>query len=67
MRHAAAADIGGVALFSPVMEIYDRYDGSFIDTPAWRRRRKESNAYLLSLKPAELTVYPYFSSGTTLP
>ena len=38
-RQAAATDIGGVALFSPVMEIYDRYDRSFVDTPAWRLRR----------------------------
>jgi len=59
-RHASATDIGGVALFSPVMEIYDRYDAGFVDTPAWRLRRKESNAYLLSLKPVEQTVYPYF-------
>jgi predicted TIM-barrel fold metal-dependent hydrolase len=59
-RHAATTDIGGVAFFSPVAEIYDRYDAGFADTPAWRLRRKESNAYLLSLKPAEMTVYPYF-------
>ena len=59
-RQAAATDIGGVAFYSPVAEIYDRYDASFVDTPAWGRRRRESNAYLLSLKPAELTVYPYF-------
>ena len=59
-QQAAETDIGGVALFSPVMEIYDRYDARFVDTPAWRLRRKESNAYLLTLKPAELTVYPYF-------
>ncbi|MFO7715093.1 amidohydrolase family protein [Desulfosarcina sp.] len=59
-RQAAAADIGAVALFSPVPEIYDRHDRRFADTPAWRLRRRESNAYLLSLDPAELTVYPYF-------
>ena len=59
-RQVAATDIGGVAFFSPVMEIYDRYDGGFVDTPVWRLRRKESNAYLLSLDPVGLTVYPYF-------
>jgi hypothetical protein len=59
-RQAADTDIAGVALFSPVYEIYDRYDGNFADTPAWRLRRKESNAHLLSLKPGDLTVYPYF-------
>jgi hypothetical protein len=59
-QHATTTDIGGVAFFSPVLEIYDRYDAGFVDTPAWRMRRKESNAFLLSLKPLELTVYPYF-------
>jgi len=49
-----------VAVFSPVMEIYDRHDPKFMDTPEWRRRRKESNAYLLSLKSGSMTVYPYF-------
>jgi hypothetical protein len=56
----AATDIGGVALFSPVLEIYDRYDFHFTDTFEWRLRREQSNLYLLLLKPADLTVYPYF-------
>jgi hypothetical protein len=59
-RQAAATDIGAVAVFSPVMEIYDRHDPGFADTPAWRRRRKQSNAHLLSMNPGDLTVYPYF-------
>lgn len=57
---AAGTRIGGAALFSPVMEIYDRYDPNFTDTPAWRRRRQTSNAHLLSLSTEELTVFPYF-------
>jgi len=60
LRDAGGTNISGVAFFSPVMEIYDRYDFHFTDSPEWRRRRQESNAYLLSLKPKELTVYPYF-------
>lgn len=59
-RQVADTDIDGVAFFSPVMEIYDRYDADFVDTPAWQESRRQSNAYLLSLKPAELKVYPYF-------
>jgi hypothetical protein len=59
-RHLAGTEIRGAALFSPVQEIYDRYDSGFRDNPAWQRRRRESNAYLLSLAPAGLTVYPYF-------
>lgn len=59
-QQAAGTDIGGVALFSPVLEIYDRCDFLFTDTYAWRLCRQESNAYLLALKPAGLTVFPYF-------
>jgi hypothetical protein len=56
----AATPIEGVAFFSPVLEIYDRYDSGFSDSPAWRQRRRQSNAYLLSLKSFQLMVYPYF-------
>jgi hypothetical protein len=59
-QQLTGTDIGGAAMFSPVLEIYDRYDFNFTDTPAWRRSRQESNAYLLSLKSADLTVFPYF-------
>lgn len=59
-QQIAGTDIGGAAMFSPVLEIYDRYDFNFTDTPAWRHRRQESNANLLSLKSAYLTVFPYF-------
>lgn len=56
----AGTPIGGVAFFSPVLEIYDRYDFNFIDGPDWQERRRQSNAYLLSMNPPELTIYPYF-------
>ena len=59
-RQLAETGIRGVALFSPVLEIYDRYDFHFTDTPAWRLRRQESNAFLLSLDASEPTVFPYF-------
>ena len=55
-----ATPIEGVAFFSPVLEIYDRYDPNFSDSPDWQRRRRQSNEYLLSLNTPELTVYPYF-------
>jgi len=57
---AAGAGIDGAAVFSPVMEIYDRYAPDFADTPAWRRRRTESNAYLLELESDLLRIFPYF-------
>ena len=59
-RHIEGTNIRGAALFSPVLEIYNRYDRNFKDTLTWQRRRKESNAFLLSLKKSALTVYPYF-------
>ena len=59
-QQAAGTDIGGVALFSPVLEIYDRHDFHFTDTPAWRLLRQKSNASLLLLKSANLTIFPYF-------
>ena len=59
-RQVAGTDIRGAALFSPVLEIYDRYDFHFTDSQAWRLRREKSNAYLLLLDSAELTVFPYF-------
>jgi len=58
--HLAGTPIRGAALFSPVQEIYDRYDPEFVDTPDWQRRRRESNAYLLSLDSPGFAVHPYF-------
>jgi hypothetical protein len=59
-QEVAGTDIGGVAFFPPVLEIYDRYDFDFTDTVAWQRIRQKSNSYLLSLRSANLRVYPYF-------
>jgi predicted TIM-barrel fold metal-dependent hydrolase len=59
-NQVAGTEIEGAAVFSPVMEIYDRYDADFEDTPAWQRRRRKSNAYLLELDSDELMVFPYF-------
>jgi hypothetical protein len=59
-QQIAGTDIAGVALFSPVLEIYDRYDFQFTDTDVWQDRRRLSNTYLLSLHSADLNVYPYF-------
>lgn len=52
--------IGGAVMMSPVMEIYDRYDPDFQDTPQWRARRAESNEYLLGIGSPDFTVYPFF-------
>lgn len=52
--------VTGAAMFPPVMEIYDRNDPFFPDTPRWRSRRKAANEYLLTLRGREIDVYPYF-------
>lgn len=52
--------IGAAVMFSPVGEIYDRYDPSFRDNSLWRRRRSESNRYLSEMKRPDFIVYPFF-------
>ncbi len=58
--HAGGSGIEGVVMFSPVMEIYDRYDANFKDNDKWRQRRKKSNKHLLEIGNQELIVIPYF-------
>ena len=53
------AGVNGAVCFSPVMEIYDRYDPDFRDDEHWRRRRESSRRYLCSLKNAAHRVYPF--------
>jgi len=60
LGYIGGSGIKGAVMFSPVMEIYDRYDPEFMDTGDWRRRRAESNEYLLSVGTKEFRVYPYF-------
>jgi predicted TIM-barrel fold metal-dependent hydrolase len=57
---ASACGIQTVVMFSPVQEIYDRYDPDFEDTPQWQTRRAQSNAYLLGIGDGDLEVIPYF-------
>ena len=57
---ARGSGIGGAVVFSPVIEVYDRYDPYFEDTPEWQKKRRESNDYLLSLAPPDFEVIPYF-------
>ena len=66
ISYIRGSGIEGAVMFSPVIEIYDRYDPHFRDTDEWRRRRAQSNGYLLSLsrggnlETSEFEVYPYF-------
>jgi hypothetical protein len=52
--------IEAVVMFSPVMEIYDRYSPNFEDNDEWQQRRKISNEYLLKIGNSDLAVIPYF-------
>jgi hypothetical protein len=60
ISNIGGSGIGGAVMFSPVMEIYDRYDPHFRDTGEWKRRRAESNEYLFSVAIPGFEVYPYF-------
>jgi predicted TIM-barrel fold metal-dependent hydrolase len=52
--------IAGAVLFAPVMEVYDRYDFDFEDTPQWRARREQANRFLTALGSGDFQVIPYF-------
>ena len=60
LAHVKSSPIGGVVMFSPVAEIYDRDDPDFQDSLHWRNQREASNQYLLGLGSRELEVIPYF-------
>jgi uncharacterized protein len=61
LAEVKGSDISGVAMFAPVMEIYDRNDPDFVDTSEWQQRRRQANSYLLSLgEDGRLEVFPFF-------
>ena len=51
--------IDGGVVFSPVEEIYDRYDPLFTDSDEYARSRSSVHGYLLNLA-RDARVYPYF-------
>ncbi len=54
------ADLDAVVCFSPVMEIYDRNDPHFVDTPAWKEQRQRSRQYLTTLADKPVPVLPFY-------
>ena len=52
--------IDTVVMFSPVLEIYNRFDPNFIDSDEYRQMRKKSNEHLLTIGHPDLKVIPYF-------
>ena len=56
------AGVDAVWMFPPVMEVYDRHDPDFTDTPDWRARRQRAHRYLLELARTRQRprVFPFF-------
>ncbi len=52
-----AADIEGGVLFSPVEEIYDRFDRHFVDSPYYAESREKVHRYLESLRSENLYIF----------
>jgi uncharacterized protein len=59
LRAWEPAGIDGGAMFSPVEEIYDRYDSMFTDSEQYARSRNRVHDYLLGLAE-QRPVFPYF-------
>ncbi len=57
---AHARGIAGAVMIPPVLEVYDRYDCDFRDTPYWRERRARANDYLLTVGNKDFEVFPFF-------
>ncbi|NLI80487.1 MAG: amidohydrolase family protein [Deltaproteobacteria bacterium] len=57
---AKGSGITAAVFFPPVMEIYDRYQFHFQDSPQWRQRRERANRYLEALDHPDFQVYPFF-------
>lgn len=53
-------DIDGGVLFSPVEEIYDRYDFTFVDSDYYRRSRKTVHDYLAKLTADNKNIYAHW-------
>jgi uncharacterized protein len=54
-----AGEIHGGVLFSPVEEIYDRYDPCFTDSQEYRHARSRVHNYLLDIA-SRAHIFPYF-------
>lgn len=60
-------DIDGGVLFSPVEEIYDRYDPSFTDNAFFKQSRKEVHSYLDTLRNDWIYTYWFVWNDFMLP
>ena len=53
------AGVNAAVCFSPVMEIYDRYNPDFVDSEEWQKRRENSRRYLCNLRGRHHCIYPF--------
>lgn len=61
------ANISGGALFSPVEEIYNRFDHNFTDSPGYRESRDKVHTYLESLVTKNIFIYWFVWNDFILP
>ncbi len=59
---ARDTNIGGMVVFPPVPEIYDRDDPNFQDNDEWQERRRDANQFVLDLKEngEGYDIFPFF-------
>lgn len=60
-------DIDGGVLFSPVEEIYDRYDRGFVDNQHYRKSREKVHSYLEALMSEWVFAYWFVWNDFELP
>ncbi len=61
------ARISGGVLFSPVEEIYDRYDQHFTDSPGYQESREQVHTYLESLLTDDIFLFWFVWNDFVLP
>lgn len=62
-----SGNINGGVLFSPVEEVYDRYNRKFIDNELYRKSREHVHSYLESLISERIFVYWFVWNDFLLP
>lgn len=58
-REWSRGNIDGGVVFSPVEEIYDRYDPFFTDSAEYAKSRRSVHRYLLGIAQRP-NIFPYF-------
>jgi uncharacterized protein len=59
-EHLDGTGILGACIFSPVEDIYDRYDYDFVDNAAWGVCRQRANDYVLDIQQHHENFFSYY-------